>query len=34
VATTVAYAQPRLGGSVDLTSVRVALPVVTGMQRG
>ena len=28
VATTVAYAQPRLGGSVDFASVKVSLPTV------
>ena len=31
VATTVAYAQPRLGGSLDVTSLTVRLPVVDGM---
>ncbi|CAB4879279.1 unannotated protein [freshwater metagenome] len=31
VATTVAYAQPRLGGSVTLTSVSVKLPTATGV---
>ena len=30
VATTPAYAQPRLGGSVELTDIRISLPVVTG----
>ncbi len=34
VATTVAYAQPRLGGTVQLAQVKVALPVVTGMHQG
>ena len=32
VATTVAYAQPRLGGSVTFDSIRVDLPVVTTMR--
>jgi ABC-2 type transport system ATP-binding protein len=32
VATTVAYATPRLGGSIDLDSIRVALPVVEGLR--
>jgi hypothetical protein len=27
VATTVAYAQPQLGGSIDFTHIHVALPV-------
>jgi ABC-2 type transport system ATP-binding protein len=31
VATTVAYAQPRLGGSVTFSAVKVALPVVAGV---
>ncbi len=31
VATTVAYATPRLGGSVEVESIRVALPVVEGL---
>jgi ABC-2 type transport system ATP-binding protein len=31
VATTVAYAQPRLGGSVTFSAVKVALPVVKGV---
>jgi ABC-2 type transport system ATP-binding protein len=31
VATTVAYAQPRLGGTIDFRSVRVELPTVTGV---
>lgn len=31
VATTVAYAEPRLGGSVELRDVSVRLPVVTGL---
>jgi ABC-2 type transport system ATP-binding protein len=30
VATTPAYGQPRLGGSVELTDVHISLPVVTG----
>ena len=34
VATTVAYAPPRLGGQVDFTSIDISLPVVTGMDRG
>jgi ABC-2 type transport system ATP-binding protein len=34
VATTVAYAQPRLGGSVDFTHIHIALPVVTGVRAG
>jgi ABC-2 type transport system ATP-binding protein len=33
VATTVAYAAPRLGGTVDLTKIRVSLPVVKGVTR-
>ncbi|MFN7149983.1 MAG: alpha/beta hydrolase family protein [Microthrixaceae bacterium] len=33
VATTVAYATPRLGGSVEVESIRVALPVVEGLRR-
>ncbi len=32
VATTTAYAQPRLGGSVTFSKINVALPTVTGMQ--
>lgn len=32
VATTVAYATPRLGGSIEVESVRVALPVVEGLR--
>ena len=31
VATTVAYAQPRLGGTIDFRSVRVELPTVTAV---
>jgi ABC-2 type transport system ATP-binding protein len=31
VATTVAYAQPQLGGSVDFTRIHVALPVASGV---
>jgi ABC-2 type transport system ATP-binding protein len=31
VATTVAYATPRLGGSIDVEAIRVALPVVEGL---
>lgn len=34
VATTVAYAEPRLGGSVELSEVSVRLPVVTGLTLG
>jgi ABC-2 type transport system ATP-binding protein len=34
VATTVAYGQPRFGGSVTFQSAKVALPVVTGLHRG
>jgi ABC-2 type transport system ATP-binding protein len=34
VATTVAYAQPRLGGSVDFTHISVSLPMVTGATPG
>jgi ABC-2 type transport system ATP-binding protein len=34
VATTVAYGQPRLGGSVTFRSAKVSLPVVTGLRRG
>ena len=34
VATTTAYGQPRLGGSVELSRVAVSLPVVTGYQAG
>ena len=30
VATTTAYAQPRLGGSIDFTSISITLPAVTG----
>ena len=33
VPTTVAYAQPRLGGQVDFQKIDVSLPVVTGMKR-
>lgn len=33
VATTVAYAPPRMGGRVDFGSIGISLPVVTGMQR-
>lgn len=29
VATTVSYAEPRLGGSIDLSSIEITLPVVT-----
>jgi ABC-2 type transport system ATP-binding protein len=32
VATTVAYATPQLGGSIDFSAVHVELPVVTGLQ--
>ena len=31
VSTTVAYATPRLGGSVDFTGIRVVLPTATGL---
>jgi ABC-2 type transport system ATP-binding protein len=31
VATTVAYAQPRLGGSVTFSAINIALPVVSGV---
>lgn len=31
VATTVAYAQPRLGGSVDFTAIHLSLPTVAGL---
>jgi ABC-2 type transport system ATP-binding protein len=34
VATTVAYATPRLGGEVDISKAVVSLPVVTGMHAG
>jgi len=34
VATTVAYAAPRLGGSVDFSRVHISLPVVTGATAG
>jgi ABC-2 type transport system ATP-binding protein len=34
VATTVAYAEPRLGGTIDFDSVKVALPTVTGVTSG
>jgi len=33
VATTVAYAPPRLGGTVDFSAIELSLPVVTGMDR-
>lgn len=33
VATTVAYAQPRLGGTVDFTHITVSLPVATHLTR-
>jgi ABC-2 type transport system ATP-binding protein len=33
VATTVAYAQPRLGGSIDFESISIGLPVVDGVTR-
>ena len=33
VATTVAYAQPRLGGSVEFSAVEISLPVVTSAVR-
>ena len=31
VATTTAYAQPRLGGTIEFSSVRITLPTVTGV---
>ena len=31
VATTVAYAEPRLGGQVDLSTIDISLPTVEGM---
>ena len=31
VATTVAYSQPQLGGSVDFTQIHLALPVASGL---
>jgi ABC-2 type transport system ATP-binding protein len=34
VATTVAYAQPRLGGSVDFTQVHLSLPVASTIEPG
>jgi ABC-2 type transport system ATP-binding protein len=34
VATTVAYAQPRLGGSVDFTQVHLSLPVASAIKPG
>ena len=33
VATTTAYAEPRLGGTVTFASVQVDLPTVTGVTR-
>jgi ABC-2 type transport system ATP-binding protein len=33
VATTVAYAQPRLGGSVKFSSISLSLPVATGLSK-
>jgi len=33
VATTTAYAEPRLGGTVDFSSVKIVLPTVTGVTR-
>jgi ABC-2 type transport system ATP-binding protein len=33
VATTIAYAKPRLGGRIDFTAVNIALPTVTGVTR-
>ena len=32
VATTVAYTQPRLGGSVTFSAINVTLPVVSGLK--
>lgn len=32
VASTVAYAQPRLGGSVDFAAIAVELPTTTGLR--
>ena len=34
VATTVAYAEPRLGGTIDFKSVHIGLPTVTGETGG
>jgi hypothetical protein len=34
VATTVSYAEPRLGGRVDFSSVKLALPAVSGNRAG
>jgi hypothetical protein len=31
VATTVSYAQPRLGGSVTFSAIKLSLPSVTGL---
>jgi ABC-2 type transport system ATP-binding protein len=31
VATTVAYAEPRLGGSVDFTKIDLSLPTAAGL---
>ena len=33
VASTVAYAVPRLGGSVRFSSIRIELPVATGVTK-
>ena len=33
VATTIAYAEPRLGGTIDFNAVQVELPTVTGVTR-
>ena len=33
VVTTTSYAQPRLGGTIDFSSVHIALPTVTGVTR-
>ena len=32
VATTVAYAQPRLGGTVAFTGIQLVLPTATGLR--
>ena len=34
VATTTAYGEPRLGGTVDLSDIAVSLPVVQGYEVG
>ena len=33
VATTIAYAEPRLGGTIDFNAVQLELPTVTGVTR-